>query len=182
MYKIVLVSLLFSTTSFAKTACEKRIKEIKKEYAQNGKKINSYTIKNCSKVISDIQSPFDSNRNTNAPKIYESSACAILATVNNAPVREVLIIDDENEFELLRDFDNEDKITFGHSRSGNSKTGSISFIKKEGNYIDDLGFLNKIRYITRADYDLENNKVRLLKWKLKLFSNKYSHDYTVQCK
>jgi len=49
-------------------------------------------------------------------------------------------------------------------------------------YVDEDGFLNSTKYISRVNYNLKNDEMQILKWKLKWFSNKYSHDYTVKCK
>lgn len=182
MYKLLALTILFSTTTFAKTDCERRVNEIVNEYKQNDIKVTGYKLKDCSKSTGDLAGPMNSNSDTNAPKVYSTSACAILLNIKDSPVQELVVIDEENNFELIRDFDNEDKETFSPSRFGDDKTGTILFIKSEGDYKGELGFLNKTYYITRANYDLEEDQMRLLKWKLKWFSNKYSHDYSVQCK
>lgn len=182
MIKLLAVFFLFSTLSLAQTTCEQRVSEIVNEYNQNGKKVESFKIKDCSNSDQDMSVPFNTNRDTNAPKVYTTSACVILLKHSNSPVKEVLVIDEENDFELLRNFDNQNRETIGHSRSGNAQTGTISFMVKEGDYIDSSGFLNDIDYITRVDYNQKTDQARLLKWKLNFFSNKYSHDYTVQCK
>lgn len=182
MYKLLIISILFSSASFAKSACEKRVKEIVREYNQNGKKVKSYKIKNCSNITSDMPSIMNANRNTNAPSVYNTSACAIIMNTEKSPIPELAVIDEENNFELVRDFDNQDTETISPSMFGDNKTGTVLYIKSQGDYVDEDGFLNSTKYISRINYDLKNDKMQILKWKLKWFSNKYSHDYTVSCK
>ncbi len=182
MRAIILFYSFFSLSSFAMSPCEKRVDEILKEYKNNDLNVVSHNIKHCSKVISNIPGVMNSNTNTNAPEIKSSSACVILLKTKQNSIEDLVVIDEENDFELMRNFDNSNKETISLSRFGNSSNGTILFIKSEGDYLDDLGFLNKTYFITRANYDLEQDKMKLLKWKLKWFSNKYSHDYSVQCK
>ena len=182
MNKLLLASLFISFSSFAQSPCESRAKDIVREYNQNGKKVSSYEVKNCSNMTSDMHSIMNANSNTNAPSVYSTSACAIIIKTGAISIPELAVIDEENNFELIRDFYRQDTETISPSMFGNNKTGTILYIKSQGDYVDEDGFLNSTKYISRVNYDLKKNKMQILKWKLGWFSNKYSHDYTVSCK
>ncbi|MEK6707054.1 MAG: hypothetical protein AABZ06_14850 [Bdellovibrionota bacterium] len=181
---LILFAFLFSPSIFAGTAtlCEQKIRSIIEDYRANDLIIKSYVVKNCSSTTDDMGPVFDENTNTNAPKITESNACAIILDIEGRTLQDLVVFDDINDFSLQRHFDNADNESYEPSRYGIPTTGTIMFIKSEGRGRDDLGFLKHIKFITRANYDLNNDVMRILKWKLGWFFNKYSHDYTVKCK
>lgn len=180
MKLLTIVSLFLSLSTAASNLCEKRVQELLKDYANNGMPVESYSIKTCTSLTTpEPYSIENGNRNTNAPNVYNTDACLIL--LNTGALADTYVIDNENNFEYRREFDKADRQKIAKSRFGDRKTGLYSTSKHEGDYLED-GFLNKTYYISRVNYNYGNGKMRLLKWKLGWFSNKYSHDYTVQCK
>ncbi|MBU2573327.1 MAG: hypothetical protein KKH28_04545 [Elusimicrobia bacterium] len=171
-----------SSPAARETLCEKKLAVIIEDYKNNNRIVKSYAIKDCSSVTEDMGPIFNENLDTNAPKVTKSNACAILLNIEGRSLQEMVIYDDLTGFSLRREFDNPDNEKYSISRLGDTETGSIMFAKLEGKGRNDLGFLKHVKFITRADYDLENDVLRMMKWRLHFFWNSYSHDYTVQCK
>ncbi|MFH1619392.1 MAG: hypothetical protein ABIG11_05755 [bacterium] len=171
-----------SSQATRETLCEKKLAGILENYKNNNLIVKSYAIKDCSRVTSPMGPVFDENQNTDAPQVTKSNARAIILNLGEKRLQEMAIYDDLTGFSLFRKFDNEENEKYSIARSGNAETGVILFARMEGRGRNDMGFLKHVKFITRADYDLENDMLRMTKWRLRFFWNSYSHDYTVKCK
>ncbi len=184
MKELLIIATVISTiNSFANSnKCQEELEQIKNIYSQQERKIESFQIKDCSSITDGVGLIMGVNRNTNAPEVYDTNACAIIINLKNSKLQELVVFDTLNNFSLHRRVENSENENFSTSRFGDQDTGTILFIKSEGNKgKDEYGFLKNTTHITRVNYDLESDTMQLLKWKLGFFSNKYSHDYTVQC-
>lgn len=181
LVKAVISLAIYSATIFASNICEQKIPNILLQYSKNNIKVYGYKIKSCTDLAYDMPPVMNAHAKTNAPTVYQTNACAIILEMAPKSLNHIVVIDDENDFILERDFDQKTPSTISQSRFGSRNSGTLLYVKKNGDKLKSDGSLNKIEYITKAIYDAENSQIRLLKWKLGWFFNKYSHDYTVQC-
>lgn len=163
-----------TTAAFAMNPCEQQLESMLSSYKKIGKTVQSYQVKDCSSIAPAMDPVFDENTNSDAPEVESSSACAILFSFGESSLPELMVIDRLNNFEVKRHFNNEDH-RLDLSLFGDRESGTILFI-------DAMGKNGDIDYITRANYDMQNDLVRLVKWKVGWIFTTYSHDYTLQCR
>ncbi len=172
--KLLPLSLLMTTVAFAVTPCEQQLGSMLDGYKQMGKAVQSYQIKDCSTLAPAMGSVFDENSDTNAPEVTSSAACAVLFSFGESSLPELMVIDQLNNFQVQRHFDSTEH-RLDLSLYGDQQSGTILFI-------DLMGSDGDIDYVTRANYDMHSDSVRLVKWKVGWIFNSYSHDYTLQCR
>lgn len=175
MVKSIFPFLFFiSATAFAITPCEEQLGGMLDNYKRMGMPVESYKIKDCSSLTSHMDAVFDENTNTDAPEVSSSSACSVLFSFGESRLPELMVVDKKNNFEVKRSFNSQDH-RLDLSLYGDHDRGTILFIDLQGNN-------GGIDYVTRANYDMGNDLLRLVKWKVGWFFNSYSHDYTLQCR
>ncbi len=179
--KKLLVGLLTlsSITAFASNSiCHQKIESMIKKYQQFGKDVVNYEIKTCNEVLNNDDFPpiFDEVTNTKAPKTKSTNACVVIFEFPNNRIQQLAVFDQQNKFILEREYTEaeEQDLHFSISRFGTYEDGIIMTIKDE--------FIGRKEYIIRAEYYQDTDILHLKKWRARLFGNKYSHDYFVQCK
>ena len=173
IFSIVLCALV--ATAWPKSVCDQKVPQIVDMYQQNDVELSNVELYDCSTLAPAMGAVFDEVTDTDAPQVLGTEACIVILRVAQDSLDEIAVFDPANDFELVRSFGNP-KEGFASSRLGDRYDGTILFIKHDiGKHPDNW------KYITRVNFDQQNGIARLYRWKLGLFTNKYTHDYTVQC-
>lgn len=178
MKTFLLILGFVSVSGFGQTLCEKRLDSILASYVNNNIKITHVHLRECS--YEKAQTAINANRVTNAPAIYASDACVIILERDQA-FPELVIFDEENNLRVKRNFNRQNQEVIRSDLYGDYLSGTLLFIQKKGDYLNKEGDLNDVESISRINYSLETNKLRVLTWELGWVRNYYTHDYTLQC-